>query len=300
MKQSFIGIEMLKRAGDARLFLSDESKQQIAAFLRDRMNEDGGFRGRTEKSDLYYTLFGIQCLLALQQPFPPEPVQQYVGSFSDGQSLDFVHLCCLAQAKALVLGVNRSGATEIEKAIIGRIEQYKTSDGGYGVMKGAERGSVYGCFLAALAYESCTRELPNPAKIVECLAGLKSSDGGYANEPGLAGGTTTATAAACIILSAFGQSVASSVGDWLMARCDDKGGFGASPAAPIPDLLSTATALDALAVMKRPLGKSSVDFVETLWDEGGGFCGSWADPLPDCEYTFYALLALGSAQQGAL
>ena len=47
-----------------------ESSDLVEAFLRDRLNADGGFQDRAGDSDLYYTVFGLDGLIALQLPLP--------------------------------------------------------------------------------------------------------------------------------------------------------------------------------------------------------------------------------------
>jgi hypothetical protein len=287
-----IGLDMLETASRVTRILPPESVVRIADFVLSRIKEDGGFRGRADKTDLYYTIFGIQCLAVLGRDSALGPVRTYVAGFR-ADSLDFVHLSCLARClAALGEGVKKDVALAIGR----RAGDFKTGDGGYSVKPGATHGSAYACFLALLTCEALGVEIPGRKGIVACVNGLKSRDGGYANEPNLPMGTTTATAAACLILTSLGEKVDPSVGDWLLARLSG-GGFLGTPDSPVPDLLSTATALHALSILKRSqtdIADSCVDYVESLWQDGGGFCGSRFDPIADCEYTFYALLSLGS------
>ena len=181
--------------------------------------------------------------------------------------------------------------------MLGNIARYRTPDGGYHAQPNAPRCTAYACYLAALAYADAGVELPDAPAMLRALDGLRAADGAYANEAGLAAGTTTATAAACIIRAQFGAPVSPALGAWLRARAAPGGGFFATAGAPMPDLLSTATTLFALALLAAPLegirGQCR-SFVESLWDASGGFRGYPADAIADCEYTFYALLALGS------
>jgi len=48
------------RAGN----LLGESADGVGTFVRSRLAADGGFRGRSDAADLYYTVFGIESLLA--------------------------------------------------------------------------------------------------------------------------------------------------------------------------------------------------------------------------------------------
>ena len=160
---------------------------------------------------------------------------------------------------------------------------------------GSERGTVYHSFLAFGAHQDLGVEVANPAGLIDCLKALETTDGAYANEPGLGLGSTPATAAAVTLLRNLGAPVPAATARWLLRQAVPDGGFLAMPRAPIPDLLSTATALHALAGMQvsfERIGNACLDFVDTLWT-GRSFCGNWSDDRADAEYTFYGLLALG-------
>ena len=244
-------------------------RDAVAAFLRSHQMHDGGFRGRAEQSDLYYTVFALE-------------------------GLDFVHLACLARCWAALGEGGLAPATRTE--LLKRIEGHRSADGGYSSSPGAEQGSAYACFLALGAVEDLGATVEQPDGIIRCLSSLRKDDGGIANERGLHAGSTPATAAAVTILHHLGGPTGVAVRDWLLARVHPQGGFAATAAAPVPDLLSTGTALHALAGIGAPLAHlraPCLDFVEGLWADEGGFRGTWLDDAPDAEYTFYALLALG-------
>src|SRR3954463_10611163 len=93
---------MLQVARLAPKVLGDDAVQLVAKFLRSQQNEDGGFKDRKGKSDLYYTVFGVDALAALQQTFDAGRVRSYAESFEQGATLDFVHLCALARCWAAV------------------------------------------------------------------------------------------------------------------------------------------------------------------------------------------------------
>ncbi|MBI5775225.1 MAG: hypothetical protein HZA89_15995, partial [Verrucomicrobia bacterium] len=96
-----IRLEMLQVARIAPKLLG-ESTALVEAFLRRQQNPDGGFKDRTGRSDLYYTVFGLDGLLALQAELPLDSTTAYLKTFGDGDGLDFVHRCCLARAWATV------------------------------------------------------------------------------------------------------------------------------------------------------------------------------------------------------
>lgn len=285
-------LEMLQVARLAPTQLG-ESSSLVAAFFHNRWNPSGGFQNRTGESDLYYTVFGIEGLIALQTDLPSGPLRTYLERFGDGEGLDFVHLACLARCWA---GVQRSLEDVPAAAILQRIERFRSADGGYAQTTGAVQGSVYACFLALGAYQDMQAPLPEAGRILECLSALRARDGGYSNLPNQPFGLTTTTAAAVMLLRHLEVTPEPQLGMWLLDRCHGEGGFFAMPAAPVPDLLSTATALHALAALQIPLigiQEPCLDFLDTLWSKQGGFYGNWADDTLDCEYTYYALLALG-------
>ncbi|MDQ3813605.1 MAG: hypothetical protein M3347_06605, partial [Armatimonadota bacterium] len=263
-------------------------------FLRGQINSDGGFRDRTGKSDLYYTVFGIEGLIALRADFPATSTATYLHTFGDGADLDFVHLTCLARCWAALPHDLRANVPR--ERILQRIEGYRSADGGYSATGGAEQGTVYACFLALGAYQDLSEELPASTGLLNCLSALQTEDSGYANQADMPLGLTPSTAAAVTLLRNLGQRPDPALGDWLLARCHAEGGFFATPLAPIPDLLSTATALHALAGMQMDfdsIKEPCLDFIDSLWTNSGAFYGHWADDALDVEYTYYALLALG-------
>ena len=277
-----------------RLSLSQlgDSSTLVDDFLRSQLSPEGGFRDRSGCSDIYYTVFGLESMIALGAPVPPETTNYLLG-FGLGEKLDLVHLCCLIRCRASV-GIPLSG-TQLE-VLVSRLESYRAADGGYSPEPGASTGSAYGCFLVAMAYEDIGKQIPSKDKALHSLKHLRAADGGFANNPNQAVGSTPSTAATATLLRSLGEEFPSGLESWLLSRCHPEGGFFATPAAPIPDLLSTATALHALSCMDISLDsihEPCLDFIHTLWTGSGAFLGSWADSTPDCEYTYYGLLALG-------
>ena len=277
-----------------------ESLPLVRDFLRSRMNSDGGFQGRTAESDLYYTVFGIDSLLALGEPMDKTRIRGYIAGFGDGGGLSLVHLCCLARARA-ALGM--TGKHDLVCcALQRRIERHRTSNGGYHPTLNQPHGTAYAAFLAFGAYQDLGQSLPQRRILVESLKSLQTSDGAWANERSVPTGSTNSTAAALAVLAGLGVRVDHrQVADWLLAQAHPMGGFRASPLAPVPDLLSTATALHTLAALGVPLGEvreRCLDFIDTLWSNSGSFHAHWHEDILDVEYTFYGLLALGCLATG--
>ena len=270
-----------------RACLGAAPARRVARFIRSQANPDGGFRGRSDASDLYYTVFGLMALDALGVAAAAAPLRKYLEAFETGESLDLVHLSALARCWSFLPAATLG--PQVRLSIISNVQKFKAPDGAY--------GSVYGCFLALGAHQDLGQEVRNPGGLARCIRSLRCEDGGYANEAGLPIGLTPSTAAAIVVLRKLGEAQDPAAAQWLMARIQREGGFLAMPAAPWPDLLSTATALHALAaagiVLTGEAQAACRRFVEGLLASRGGFSGHAADDTADCEYTFYGLLALG-------
>ena len=247
---------MLQVARLAPSLLQDAS-EPVAEFLLSQFNEDGGAANRAGQSDLYYTVFALEGLVALQAE-PPTNVSAFLETFDDGKALDLVHLCCLARCWATL----KQEAPNLAPRITALWDQQ----------------NVYHSFLAWGALQD-QGQLPQPISVKDSSPTR----------------TTPTTAAAMTLLRQMQQPVPPDTVQWLLERAHPEGGFSATEDAPLPDLLSTATALHALSgqhVSVKHLREQTLDFLDTLWT-GRAFCGTWADDEPDCEYTYYALLAMG-------
>ena len=283
---------MLQVARLSRTVLSD-SADLVESFVRSQVHADGGFQNRAGDSDLYYTVFGLESLIALRTDVPAHRISNYLRAFGDGNGLDFVHLTCLGRCWA---GVTPSLAGVPADRILARIEQFRTPDGGYNQSPDSPDGTAYAAFLAWGVYQDLGRQVPEPDRLLQHLASLRAADGGFSNFAGASAGLTPATAAIATLFRQFGCDPDEALANWLLARALPSGGFFAVPDAPVPDLLSTATALHALSGLRVPLAglrEPCLDFIDSLWTNRGGFFGHWSDDAIDTEYTYYALLSLG-------
>src|SRR5213593_1589819 len=215
-------LEMLQVARLAPKLLG-ESAELVRNFLRSRQNPDGGFQDRSGKSDLYYTVFGLDGLLALQAELPGDRTAAYLKSFGDGEELDFVHLCCLARAWAAISQQARPDVVPHDMEIVRRIEAFRALDGGYHPTRGSEFGTAYAAFLAVGAYQDLKADWHEPMRLVQSLKFLETNDGAWANERNVKVGSTNATAAAITTLRNLNVPVNQSAGDWLLARCHPEG-----------------------------------------------------------------------------
>lgn len=274
-------LDMLQAARLAAKQLG-EAADRVRQFVRCQQNPDGSFNDRSGRSDLYYTVFGLECLIALQEPLPEKELAHFLSGFGHGESLDLVHLTCLVRCWS-ILPPDRFPC-DIRDSMIKQLDRFLPPS------------TVYEGFLAYGACLDLQRPLPDAGTLAYGLGSMRSQDGAYGNTPNLPLGSTTATAAAVLILQQLDQPIPTELAPWLLQQHRSTGGFVAMPQAPMPDLLSTATALHALASMRIPLDairEPCLDFIDSLWSNDGGFYGHWADDILDVEYTRYALLALG-------
>ena len=219
-----------------------------------------------------------------------DKIAEYLDSFGDGATIDFVHLCALIRCWAAV------GANPHEAAMTERLLAFRTPDGGFNAIPNAETATAYGNFLALAATQDLGIDLRAPHMLAATCRALQTRDGAFANESGMTMGTTPAVAAAEGVLRTVDGKAPPEAGKWLLEKSFGAGGFFAAPIAPMPDLLSTAVALHALAGMGfdlAPIKEDCLDYVDSLWVNKGAFYGNWGDDHLDLEYTFYGLLALG-------
>ena len=286
--------EMLTAAKRSANLLG-ESASLVVSFVRSQLTEGGGFRGRSEAPDLYYSLFAIESLIALDADLPAETIGPWIASFGDGADLDLVHLACLARCRAALGQTRGDGDTDL--AILARIETFRSEDGGYSESPSQASGTAYGCFLALGARQDIGAQIGDPDALADSLTSLHRPEGGFGNSTGIPGASVPATAAAITVLRHLGRPVNEAARAWLARQIRPDGGMGAWSGAPMSDLLSTAVGLHALrhcGMTFDDVRQGCLDFIDSLWSSRGGFRSHQGDETLDCEYTFYGLLAMGS------
>jgi hypothetical protein len=288
---------MLQAARRSAALLPEPDR--VARFLLDRANSDGGFNSRSGRSDLYYTVFALEGLLALAssrstgkmpvlREATPSPYPSFAKATEGGplpsrergeeeaqQAGKPVpraeqYLRTFAGGAGLDFvhlsclarcwaALSARPAEEDRRQMLELAESHRTSDGGYNQIAGAKTGSAYGCFLAVGTYEDLGATLPDPDGIVACLESLRTPHGGYSNDRQIAFPLAPATAAAIMIQHALARPIDPSAAAWLAGCQAPEGGFLAMPGAPVSDLLSTATSLHALAAAGAPAGEADLN-----------------------------------------
>lgn len=269
-----------------------EASDAVLAFVNESFAEDGGGRDRAGESDLYYTVFSLECLQALQAA-PPEQTRAYLTGFGSGEKLDLIHLSCLARAWAALPDAELPAA--VRRELAERIAAHRSDDGGFAAAPGARQGTAYHSFMAMGAYQDLGIPCPATESWVESLLALRTREGSYANSHEIPVGSAPTTAAVVCLLRQLDAPIPAGIREYLLGQFHPEGGFMAVSGAPLPDLLSTATVLHALVSLGEdvaPFREPCLDFVDTLWT-GRAFCAHWAEDVVDTEYCFYGLLALG-------
>ncbi len=64
--------------------LLGESAGLVASFVNSRITGSGGFAGRDGRPDLYYTVFGLESMLALQLDPRVKNVAGYLAESAEG------------------------------------------------------------------------------------------------------------------------------------------------------------------------------------------------------------------------
>ncbi len=290
-----IGSDMIVAAGKSRSALGD-SVPRVKEFFLQKACSDGGFAGRAGKSDLYYAVFGLSGLQALEGSFEAGRCCHFLEVIAPETLPDLVHLAAYIRCRSL-LRLPRDGGK-----MSGLLARFRTPQGGFANFADSDETNIYSCFLALGAFQDIGRPLPDRQAFIRCVRSLRRGSGGFVNRHNAPVASPPATAAAIVIARCLGDPVKEKTIRWLLDQ-HDGAGFVAARGVCGPDLLSTAVALHSLALSGAdltPLREPTLDFIDSLWSGKGGFFGHWFDNVLDCEYTYYGLLALGSLQGDAL
>jgi len=88
-------MDVFSISSSAKKQLDDDAVRKITGFVMSRMNDDGGFQGRSSSSDIYYTFFALATLASLGASKPISPVVSYIKKI-DSDKLGFIDLYCMA------------------------------------------------------------------------------------------------------------------------------------------------------------------------------------------------------------
>jgi len=289
------------RRGLARL--PEAFRALHADYVRRKRNPDGGFPGRGDGSDVYYTAFAARAAEVLD--IPDRSLWQGIARHLErGHApVDLIAAVSWLDAARLATSHGRAALSaravaRVQRSAADLLRTGHAPEGGYRAEPNGPP-SVYHTFLARLCRD-LLGEPANPAEedaafVLRC----RCADGGFARQEGGTAGGTNPTAAAVSVLAGAGAldaDTAPAATGFLLAMQRADGGFAAADGAVSTDLLSTFTALltlSDLGRLRRAGLAAAGRYVRALLDPGGGFRGGPEDGRTDIEYTFYGLGALG-------
>ena len=299
-------IRLVKRLNAGLARMDPERREQHRGFVLSQQQPDGGFCGRGEESDLYYTSFAVRCLTLLGGLAPDEC--ERVGRYIKSQSRNQLSTIDLVSWLYVAWTIQASGGEHVPAdadpgwadRIADVLESVRTEDGGYAKTREGAAGSTYHSFLIAVAYELLGKPVPNPNALVQFIYDRQRDDGGFVEIAPMKRSGTNPTAAAVALLSLFDSvddELREDVRDFLLDVYSPEGGFLANTRIPFADGLSTFTGL--LTAQDTGFGRMiDADRMEKfvaneLEVPAGGFRGAGWDEQADVEYTFYGLGILG-------
>lgn len=262
--------------------LGTEALRRISCFVESQRTEEGTFKDKSGKADLYYTSFGLTLSYLLGIKHTDVYLKQQAA-----EHLDLVHYAAFMRCKRIGNGKAGLLMSALFPAKVKPLDTFK-------VIPNGDIQSPYTQFLWLSLLEDAGQRIKDKKQMTDSLAGYHAPGGGYMNTKDGTAATTNATVAALAIKGRLTGYKANEDVFHLRDSQDVSGGFRAVEASPVPDLLSTATALFILSCYRIRPNYPARDFIEAHWLDSGGFAATLLEDSSDVEYTFYGLLALGS------
>ena len=299
-------LQLAFKLADGATRLPTALREKHAAFVRSRQLSDGGFPGRDDASDLYYTSFALRNL-ALLDALPPD-VRERAAGYLRGCLTRHASVVDLYALLAAILVLQTAGGPDVlrdapddwRERIVAALARFRTPDGGYNKSPGAASGSTYHTFLVGLCFDLIGETFPESDAVLGFVRGRRRDDGGFVEVAPMRRSGTNPTAAGLGVLQIIlGANVPSEDSepalDFLGQMPSMEGGLRANDRIPLADLLSTFTGCWSLAqfgALDRIDARQAYRYAESLQHEGGGFLGGLWDEAADVEYTFYGLATM--------
>lgn len=289
---------MIQWLQHAVTLLDEQGRDEVLQFILNNQHSDGGFCDRGGRSDLYYSLFGLLILKALDN-YPEENLVQRDPKI-ETPALEVNHPL-IAEA---MLKLKQFTKVKSASGVPGFIEQCclvllqkelksKNSVRAQALWSLArsfwiERSSInlsYRSFVLFLTLDALF-----PLSMVIKLPARRMMAQTVVNEQ-----SPCSEVAAKVFLQTLVHQKNAKDEALLGSFACPTGGFKAFSHLSHADMLSTAVALFALnysGADLRLLKPSTLDFIQTNYSSGAFLSGD-GDQTADVEYTFYGLLALG-------
>lgn len=279
-------MQMIGLLQKALELLDEQGREEVLHFILSSQNEDGGFSDRGGSSDLYYSLFGLLILRALEKngkehsgnhPAIVTDSLLKLKEFTQRQTTQgvpgFIERCCLVMLQS-----------ELKSKKYSRFVSMIS----LGKSFWKERASIN------LSYRSFVLFLTLDA-VLPLSAIIKRSAGRMMEQTTVNEHSPCSEVAAKVFLNKMMHKENSAEVTLLNSFVAQTGGFKAFNHLNRTDMLSTAVALFALQYAEadlRLLKPSTLDFIQSNYSLGAFLSGD-GDQTEDVEYTFYGLLALG-------
>ena len=301
-------LELVGRLSEGCGRQTEQQRENWAQAVKGFQTNDGGFRGRSDESDIYYTAFAVRTLAIIDglDDVTAERIRKYLESLLQTQTtlIDLVSLLFSASTLDAVTGGDlfQMARDDWAERFVDELERHRCDDGGYARTPKGAAGSTYQTFLNLLCFELLDSPVPEPERIVAFLLSQEAEGGGFLEIRAAKRAGTNPTAAAIgslQILGSLSEEIRDRARPFFHTLISDEGGFRAHTRIPIADLLSTFTGLwtlDRLGETESINVPEIGRFVESL-EVPGGYLGAILDEQADVEYLFYgvgtiALLAL--------
>jgi len=288
-------VSLLRNALD---LLDEQGQSEVFQFLKSQQNADGGFKDRGGRSDLYYSLFGMLLLKAMETEewraeteIVPELVERssQVGTWNLEFETKLKHFI-LHQSAIKVPGfIEQCCLALLQKELrISRISRAKT------LLKltrsfWKERYSINFSYRSFVLFLTLDAILPFRSLLQRFSGKMLSRIEVNEHSP------CSEIAAKVFLLKMLGKD-GSEEQLLLKSFASESGGFRAFLHLEHADMLSTAVALFALKNADcdiRLHTPDCLDFIQQSFVDGAFLSGD-GDQTADLEYTFYGLLALGA------
>lgn len=272
-------VQMIRLLQNAVSLLDEQGKEEVRQFILNNQNNDGGFCDRGGASDLYYSLFGLLILKAVEETgHPPvetslDKLRQFTTSQSSAKVPGFIEKCCLV---LLQKELNTKGYSRLTSLL------------SLGKSFWKERASINLSYRSFVLFLTLDAVLPVTSFIK--VPSKRMMEQTVMNEH-----SPCSEVAAKVFLNKMTQKENQDEVKLLQTFLAPQGGFKAFLHLGHADMLSTAVALFALQYAGadlRIIKPSTLDFIQNNY-QAGAFLSGDGDRTADVEYTFYGLLALG-------
>jgi geranylgeranyl transferase type-2 subunit beta len=286
--------------------LPEELQKIHVDYFQSAQREDGGFAGRDQASDLYYTSFALRGLAITGKLYGTIAQQaaqfltEQIRQVQTGRQMALVDILSLFYSTKMLetfSGIHLLKACPESwlKQIVALLEGCRREDGGYAKSPESGRSSTYHTFLILLCLGLLEHPLEKPETIAAFLQSQQRSDGGFVEFAPMRRSGTNPTAAAIgglRILGCLSENICERTSLFFAGMQTPEGGFRANTRIPVADLLSTFTGLLTLTDLggeDRIKRADLAAYAQRMADASGGFHGAAWDEGKDVEYTFYGL-----------